>query len=244
MTTVGKILKKGRKEKGCDISEASEALKIHPRFLKALENGDYSIFAHPLHIKGFLKNYAEFLGLNVPQVLAFWRREYKNASHPIPIRDVTKPLKAPKIAVTPQVAAAVSTFILVIAFLGYLFWQYRSIAGPPSLEVLSPKKDLVVSDPQITLKGTAGPQSCLEINGQKILVGEDGKFSLEYVLSDGTNILSFIAENEFGKRTEVTRRVVYEKPEVLRLPAPETSPSGYQPAPGPAAPEATASAAP
>ena len=235
MKTVGEILRKARKERGCSLPEVSEALKIHPKFLRALEEGNYSIFAHPLHIKGFLKNYAAFLNLDVSQILAFWRREYKNASHPVDIRDVTKPLKRPKVVITPGVLASVSTLVLVICFLGYLFWQYRSIAGPPPLDIFSPKKDMVVSDPQITLKGTTDPGARLEVNGQKILVDEEGKFSFEYVLSDGTNILNFIAENEFGRRTEVVRRVIYEKPEV---PTPST------PTPSTPEPEATAPAKP
>jgi len=244
MKTVGNILKKARQEKGCSIADASKTLKIHSKFLKALENGNYEIFAHPIHIKGFLKNYAGFLDLDVPQVLAFWRREYKNTAHQTPIYNVTKPLKKPKLIITPGVLTTGTTLILVVAFLGYLFWQYRSIAGPPPLNITAPKKDVIVSDPQIIIKGESDPQARLELNGQKILVDENGTFTIEYVLSDGTNILKFVAENEFGKKTEVIRRAVYERPEALMPSVPSASPSATLEQAPSASPSATVSNAP
>ena len=244
MKTVGKILKRARQEKGCRIADASKTLKIHPKFLKALETGNYEIFAHPIHIKGFLKNYAGFLDLDVPQVLAFWRREYKNTARQTPIYNVTKPLKEPKLVVTPGVLTALTTLILVVSFLGYLFWQYRSIAGPPPLNITAPKKDVIVSDPQIIIKGESDPQAHLELNGQKILIDENGTFSLEYVLSDGTNTLTFTAENEFGKSTEIVRRAVYERPEALMPPTSEASTSATLEQAPSASPSATGLDAP
>ena len=59
MKTVDQILKKARLEKGLSIEEASQKLKIHPKFLEALESGNYEVFAHPLHIKGFLKKFTK-----------------------------------------------------------------------------------------------------------------------------------------------------------------------------------------
>lgn len=219
------MLKKTRKKKGYSLLEVSEELKIQTKFLKALENSDYTAFGHPLHVKGFLKNYAEFLGLDVSEVLAFWRREYRAASESPEIRDVTKPLKKPKVVLTPGKLFGVITAFFVVGFLGYILWQYRSIAGPPELEVLVPSKDMVVSEARITLRGRADPQAALTINGQEVSVGEGGQFSFDYVLSDGPNEVVFKAQNEFGKETVVKRSLIYDAPRVVVPPPREASPS-------------------
>jgi len=238
MGKVGTLLKDARESRGLTFEEISEELKIHPRFLRALEEGDYGIFADKVHIRGFLKNYAEFLGLDVNQILAFWRREYADSAEEVPIRDVTKPIHSPRFVITPQVVAGGLIFVLVIAFLGYLFWQYRSIAGPPRIKITSPKDGLVVSDPEILVEGFSDPAASLRINDQKVALDEDGKFSLAYILSPGTNILSFVAVNRFGKETKIMRRVVYEEPRR------EFTPPRVPLEATPSVPEATRSAQP
>ncbi len=225
MKSVGEILKKTRKKRGYTLLEVSEELKIHPRFLKALESGDYSVFAHNLHAKGFLKNYADFLGLNVSEVLAFWRREYKSFSEQPEIWDVTKPVDQPKIVFTPKKLLMFLTAIFVLGFIGYIFWQYRSIAGPPKLEVTNPSRDMVVSEPQIILRGEADPNSTVKINGQDVLLSDEGNFAFDYVLSDGPNTLTFTAVNEFGRETQITRTLIFERPQVVTPPLPQATPS-------------------
>lgn len=244
MKKVASILKNAREEKGLSFDKISKELMIHPKFLKALEEGNYKVFADTVHIRGFLKNYAEFLGLDVSQILAFWRREYEASARPVPIRDVTRPIKAPQFVITPGVVVAGLTFLLVTAFLAYLFWQYRSIAGPPALKVISPQKDMVVSDPKILIEGFTDPDATLEISGLKISLDANGRFSWEHVLSPGTNVLNFVATNKFGRETKLVRRLVYEEPERRFAPPREAlreaSPS-VLPRVGP---EATKSAAP
>jgi len=226
MKTVGGMLRRAREARGLAFPEISAQIKIHPKFLRALEEGDYELFSSPVHIKGFLKNYADFLGLNVAQILAFWRREYKGAAKEIPIRDVSRPLKAPRVVITPGVLISLTSFILVTAFLGYLFWQYRSIAGPPLLEVTAPERDAIVSDATLHLAGISTPGTQLKINGQEVLVEETGRFSFAYVLSPGTNVLEFVATNEFGKETVIKRRIVYEEPQIeFDAPREEASPA-------------------
>lgn len=220
MNKVGAILKKERESRGLSFDEISAVTKIHPRFLQALEEGNYQVFTDIVHIKGFLKNYADFLGLDVPQTLAFWRREYTDSARPTKVKDVTRPLRVPQFVITPGVIVAGLTFLLVTAFLAYLFWQYRSIAGPPVLRVTSPMRDLIVTEPKILIEGATDPLATLEMSGQKINLDEQGHFSMEYILSSGTNTLTFVATNKFGRETRLTRQVVYEAQVTPFVPTP------------------------
>lgn len=217
MRTVGYILKTARQEKKISFKEISEATKIHPRFLKALEEGDYDIFSSPIHIRGFIKNYAEFLGLKTDQVLAFWRREYTRKNGGSKIKNPLKPLSASKIVFTPTVVFTSVTAILIILFFGYLIFEYRSFAGAPILIVDQPAADISVSDPALNVYGRTDKDATLKINGQQVQIDEDGIFSTSISLTEGVNVVNFVAANRLGKESSVSRMVVYQK--VLEEPA-------------------------
>lgn len=61
--TVGEILRKAREEKKLTIQQAHEETKISVERINALEQDDYGSFPSETYLKGFVKNYATFLGL-------------------------------------------------------------------------------------------------------------------------------------------------------------------------------------
>ena len=208
MKTVGSILKKAREEKSLSHKEIFQVIKIHPRFLKALEEGDWSIFSGGVHAKGFLKNYAEYLGLGIDEVLAFFRREYDEEKNNKKIRSATKPLSAPRLVVTPGLVLAAATAVFVTLFFSYIIYQYRSFAGAPILILDQPRTDLTVSDPLLNVVGRTDPDAAIFLNGQEISTGERGTFSAHITLAEGVNTLNFIAKNKLGKENKVSRTVV------------------------------------
>lgn len=80
MDELGHILREARETKGLTLQEAQEATRINTRYLGALENGDYNSLPTPVHVRGFLRNYARFLGLD-PQPLLD-RYEYGQNNKP------------------------------------------------------------------------------------------------------------------------------------------------------------------
>ena len=68
MDEIGHILREARENKGLSLEEAQAKTRISVRYLTALENGQYSALPTPVHVRGFLRNYARFLGLE-PQPL-------------------------------------------------------------------------------------------------------------------------------------------------------------------------------
>lgn len=207
MKTVGSILKNARERKGLSHKEIFQAIKIHPRFLKALEESNWDVFSSGVHAKGFLKNYAEYLGLNVDEALAFFRREYDEKKNQ-KIKSVIKPLSAPRLVITPGLVLATATLVFVALFFGYVIYQYRSFAGAPILIIDQPRTDLTVSDPLLNVVGRTDPDAAVSLNGQQIGIGEKGTFSAHITLADGVNTLNFVAENKLGRKNKVTRTVV------------------------------------
>ncbi|HHJ06105.1 MAG TPA: helix-turn-helix domain-containing protein, partial [Anaerolineae bacterium] len=65
----GKLLKETRESKNITLEQIDKDLKIKPRYIEAIEAGNFEIFPSMPMARGFIKNYASYLGLNPAEVL-------------------------------------------------------------------------------------------------------------------------------------------------------------------------------
>uniref|UniRef100_A0A7C4TJ84 Helix-turn-helix domain-containing protein n=1 Tax=candidate division WWE3 bacterium TaxID=2053526 RepID=A0A7C4TJ84_UNCKA len=216
MKTVGQILKTAREQKKFTLEDVHKFVKIHPKFLIALEEGDYNQFSNKIHAKGFLKIYSEFLDLDVSQVLAFWRREYEamfEKKENLKPKFEVKSLKKSGFVITPSfIIASVSVF-LTVGFFGYLFYQYRTYAGAPKLEIYSPQNNMIANYEIVDVTGKTDMDAELMINNQKVITDKDGGFATSIRLKPGLNTLSFLSVSKLKKETEEIRTIIYRAPE-------------------------------
>ncbi len=71
--TVGTILKEARLAKGISLADAEKATSIRSRYLQAVENDEYDKTPGEVFLKGIIRNYGNYLGLNGPELV----NEYK-----------------------------------------------------------------------------------------------------------------------------------------------------------------------
>ena len=69
------MLKEAREKKGLTPSQVESTIKIREKFIIAIENDEFSILPSPSYAKGFVRNYAEFLGLPIDPTMAIFRRQ-------------------------------------------------------------------------------------------------------------------------------------------------------------------------
>ena len=78
METLGVWLRRTREAKGSTLEEAEAATRIRPRFLEALEAGDFVAFpGGEVQVRGFLRIYARYLGLSPDDALARYDTEIR-----------------------------------------------------------------------------------------------------------------------------------------------------------------------
>ncbi|GAJ14921.1 unnamed protein product [marine sediment metagenome] len=65
----GKVLKNIRELKGTTLEEISKKTKIGLSYLKAIEEDNYKVFPAEIFMKGFLKTYAKYLGLDPEEIV-------------------------------------------------------------------------------------------------------------------------------------------------------------------------------
>lgn len=74
MQDIGQVLQTARNERKIDIEQACQETNIARRYLEALETGMYEVFPGEPYIVGFLRNYAEYLGLNPNDCVTLYKQ--------------------------------------------------------------------------------------------------------------------------------------------------------------------------
>jgi cytoskeleton protein RodZ len=89
MGAFGDNLRREREMRGVTLAEISESTKISTRWLKALEEEDFSSLPGGVFSRGFVRAYAHFLGINEEETVA----DYVAASHEQPPPEDQFPLE-------------------------------------------------------------------------------------------------------------------------------------------------------
>src|SRR5574337_639621 len=67
---IGDILRETREARGHSLEDVEKATRIRAKYLEALEAEHFSVLPSATQARGFLRNYAQFLGLDAEAVLA------------------------------------------------------------------------------------------------------------------------------------------------------------------------------
>jgi len=87
MAAIGEQLREARERKGLDLDRVADETNIAKRYLAALEAEDFGVFPGDPYAIGFLRNYAEFLGLPSDE-LAQAYKNMKIQEQPVPIQEL------------------------------------------------------------------------------------------------------------------------------------------------------------
>ena len=135
MVSFGQHLKEEREKRGISLDELRRRTRISRRVLEALEHGDASVLPSPVIMRGFLKAYAEVVGLDFDEILSTYRQAVNEAppSSPMSVRSVPEP-KRPRLGVILGVTAAI---FIVVALLLRAMGDH---APPPLVQSPAPAK--------------------------------------------------------------------------------------------------------
>lgn len=216
MKTVGQILTEARLAKNLTLEEVEIATKIRKKTLSDLEKGLWKELPSPTFVKGLIRNYGKFLGLEEQELLAFYRREVDEKTLG---KKVTVGRSAPKgFRLTPQLVTVGVISLFVLAIVGYLFFQYQSFTGAPLLDVSEPRDNIKITSSEVNLVGRTWDDATLKVNGQQIQVSPGGSFSVSLALNPGLNTITVTAANRFGRISTVKRTVVVDNQVLQREP--------------------------
>lgn len=114
MPKLGETLRSTREEKRIKLAQVAEKTKIPLDRLQALESDRYVDLPDDVYVKGAIRNYAIFLGLNPTDLLAMYReaRPEEEKRAPLSVAPTTR-----TVAVIPTAVASLVLVILVLVAL-------------------------------------------------------------------------------------------------------------------------------
>jgi cytoskeleton protein RodZ len=80
MPEIGSTLREARMRARIDITEVEQATKIRAKYLRALENEEWGLLPGPTFIKSFLREYADYLGLDSRTLVEEYKLRYDRPS--------------------------------------------------------------------------------------------------------------------------------------------------------------------
>lgn len=172
---IGERLRRAREAKGVDLNRVERDIKIRAKFLAALESGDYLELPGDVYTKGFLHNYAVYLGLDADEIGDEWRLERGAIQSPNAVMG-PRPLSMPRRSLLLQPSHLVLILLAVVIAVAALYFGYQvyKFTQNPSLAVTDPVQGTITLNQGTTtyvLKGTASAGTTVQI----VLNGEDPK---------------------------------------------------------------------
>lgn len=110
---------------------------------------------------------------------------------------------------TKTILKTILTLMIIIIIVGYSYNRSKDFITGPTIEILSPKTGIGVSESLLEVKGTANNISYISINDRQIFTDENGNFKEKLLLFPGYNIISVKASDKFDRKTEKTLEIIY-----------------------------------
>lgn len=161
--SLGEELRRERELRGISLKEIADATKIGKRYLEAIEKSDFKTLPAPVFTRGFVREYARYLGLSSDDLVARYSQIVSEAealaesSEPTPFRPQQRPDRPSREIPRPYARVdrnwiwfAAILMVIVAVMWGVREYQYRqapkNAARPSVVETDSPAP--IASAPQ------------------------------------------------------------------------------------------------
>jgi cytoskeletal protein RodZ len=206
---LGEKLRLLREDAGLTLEELAHRTKIPTHYLRRLEREEYEKLPPPVYIRGFLQRWARVTGGDAEALSQQFGRENRFLVTTSQAHDVSVASRAPRFVLTLKHIALAVGGVTALILVGYFYYNQIIAANSPQVEITSPVDVSSVSSRRVVeVTGNTESVNSLTINGQQVTLGQDGGFAHAYILSDGPNTLSLIAEGD-NESVEVVRTIIY-----------------------------------
>ncbi len=199
LASFGEELRREREIRGISLKEIADATKISKRFLEAIERNDHKTLPAPVFTRGFVREYARYLGLNAEEMVnrynfaAVGDERIEQSSH---LERLTTPQAPPLQRPKRQPKGIPSAFarvdrnvyiliIVVIALAGVSYWALKhrresranderlaveTKAPPPAPIPAAPAPETASAAAQPDANGPAKLTLSLEATGRSFVI--------------------------------------------------------------------------
>jgi cytoskeleton protein RodZ len=159
MPALGDRFRAAREARDLSLSEVSEQIRIRSVYLAAIEEENWKAIGAAVYVRGFLRTYARFLGLDPEDVVSAFNAAVRPAEEPASPAPMSVERAAKRGSLMVWIAAGVAT--LLVAYVFYNALTLRSQAPPIAAASTSPSPlpSIVASAPGASASLGAAPTS-------------------------------------------------------------------------------------
>jgi len=206
MPGLGDEFRAAREARRLSLSDVSEQIHIRSVYLQSIEEEDWSAIAAPVYVRGFIRTYARFLGLDPEQAVERFNATLGDAAQKL--HDPVLVARSQRRRPSPWLWIAIVAAIVLLGFVGYNYYEFQTEKGPgPAAlvgEASAPASPAATSTPAPATpapKPTLGAGRTLEVRLTQtswLLVSVDGSRQLEGTFPAGT-----LKEFHGGKKVSI-----------------------------------------
>jgi cytoskeleton protein RodZ len=153
---IGNSLREARLRRGVDFAQAEVATKIRGKYLRALEDEQFELLPAQTYVKGFLRTYAEYLGLDGQLYVDEFNSRFVAGDErdPGPRRSSAQPQRRNRRSETNLVLVAIGA-IVVLTVIVFSAWKWSGSGNTAEPPATTPSKTAKHSPPAPLLEVTA-----------------------------------------------------------------------------------------
>lgn len=125
MWTLGETLRQARLDKSVSLADAARDTRIRRSYLEALEAEDFAALPPPVYTRGFLRTYAEYLGLNAQAMVDLYQPSVRREPTPT-LRPAVPHLSLPRSVPVRPVLYGIGGVAFVLMF-GFAWNWYQDV---------------------------------------------------------------------------------------------------------------------
>jgi len=135
-SSLGDMLRERREEHRWSLEDVAQRTHIRRDYLVALEEGNYAALPSDVHTRGFVRNYAEVLGLSTQEALKLYAHECGDPDL-VSVAPLVPPPK-PRSFTLPGLGFAAAATIAMAACAYWIIYGLLNPAVPPPTPTLPP----------------------------------------------------------------------------------------------------------
>ncbi|MCI0451321.1 MAG: helix-turn-helix domain-containing protein [Candidatus Latescibacteria bacterium] len=120
--TIGEMLRAAREAKNLTVEQVNRETRISIQTIRSLERDDFGAFPSETYLKGFLRNYAEFLGLDGNALWSMVASRAGGGSGAGPSWEIETALKEEKLGPPPVIRRLILPVLVLLVVLFVWMW--------------------------------------------------------------------------------------------------------------------------
>jgi len=190
------------KERNISLKKLAEATGIAQAHLESLLHGRIEDLPSAPYVRGDLVRIGKTLDFDGE---AWWERVRKEGlvrnSGPADALPSNRFIKR-------SPAKFVWVGVLALVIVAYLAFQIPIIFGKPSVRITFPAQNpYQTASNTLAIQGVASGADSLTLNGDSVMVAQDGSWQKTVLLQDGMNTFQIAAKKLLGGETDITQQV-------------------------------------